>query len=627
MPGPLLDLQPVSSSARAAFLEGRNARRLPRDLRACWERVAGRVDPDLAIETDVLVQSRVAQRREALEPWLRLLPRAIESVKRELARRHHLLVFADVDAVVLHRSCEGWIADQADQAEIIDGSLWDETRKGTNAIGTTLVEQRPVAVHAEAHFASPYHGFTCYAAPVFDLRGELLGVLDATSVAARRESLGWLAVVAATQELERLVRGQMAGRGELLPLRAMERLLARFAGPAALFGPRGNLRVANPSMELASPELGRLQAEWPTVRRAISDGHASILGHHGSTVHLEPFHDGDGALLEVAVFCEAAPETVSRVSEGLPDGFSSFAGSDAVLQATVQRAKALAATELPITLLSETGTGKELLARAIHQASPRSSGPFVPLNCAALAPGLMESELFGYAPGAFTGASRDGRDGWLAQAHGGTLFLDEVADLPFTLQAALLRFLDGGAYARVGEACLRHADVRVLAATSRDLPSLVERGEFRADLYYRIGAVLFTLPPLRARTDLLAFAEQMLDRVGAEVGRCGLILGEDARELVRSHPWPGNVRQLKNALLHAAALVGSSRVVRASHFPPCDAGAAPRNAASTRDDAMRQALVRALREQHGNVSAAARVLGVARSTVYRMIDRYEIPRS
>ncbi|MEN0060558.1 MAG: sigma 54-interacting transcriptional regulator [Myxococcota bacterium] len=575
----------------------------------------------------MVVETDVRQRQEAVDRWIRRLPDALEAVNHELARRHHVLVFADADGVILHRTGQGWIADQADAAYIIPGSIWHEDRKGTNAIGTTLVERRPVAVHAAAHFASCYHDFTCYAAPVFDLRGDLLGVLDATTVADRRESLGWLAVVAATQQLDRLVRRTMDEPGRLLPLSSIERLLNRFSGPAVLVGARGNVRVA--SAQTGQGQLRDLRSVWPRIQQAVTAGESSLPAEAGGTLQLEPFTDLDGQLLEVAVFWETdRPRTSVTVARR--DPFAAFESPDPTLQDVCRRARTLAPTDLPLTLVSETGTGKEVLANAIHSASKRALGPFVPLNCGAIAPGVMESELFGYAPGAFTGAASGGREGWLAQAHGGTLFLDEVADMPPSLQSALLRFLDRGTYHRVGEQRMRHADVRVVAATSRDLAGLVDAGVFRPDLYYRIGAALLRLPPLRQRSDLAAFAQQLLDQVCVEAHVPVAVLADESLEAIETYRWPGNVRQLRYALMHAVAMCGSEGVVQVEHLPESIALASSADSvvasSPTREEATRQALLRALRASQGNITAAARTLGVARSTVYRMMERFGVAR-
>jgi transcriptional regulator with PAS, ATPase and Fis domain len=362
---------------------------------------------------------------------------------------------------------------------------------------------------------------------------------------------------------------------------------------------------------------------------------------------------------------------------GEPDAFDAILGTDPALLAAKRMAARFARTPLPVLLLAETGTGKELFARAIHAASPRHAAAFVALNCGALAPGLLESELFGHAPGAFTGAQRTGSLGKLAAADGGTLFLDEIAEMPEALQATLLRVLEDGSYYRVGEAHPRKSDFRLVCATCRDLPALVLSGRFRRDLFFRIQGACVTIPPVRERDDRFVLAQGLLASLAAEERIPCPELSTDAVAWLQAHPFPGNVRELKSALAHALVMSDGAPVIGAEHFPrvilrdtapPAPAVSAPMSSgvgpASTgfgpvstgfgpssggvapasggvgpvsaplsgpvsapvpstrrRDDIVQEAMVAALRECDGNVSEAARRLGVARSTLYRRMPQ------
>ncbi len=334
--------------------------------------------------------------------------------------------------------------------------------------------------------------------------------------------------------------------------------------------------------------------------------------------------------------------------------FEAILGHDPELLASIRMAARFASTRLPILLLAETGTGKELFARAIHEHSERRRAPFVPLNCGALAPTLLESELFGHAPGAFTGAQRAGSPGKLAAADGGTLFLDEIAEMPDSLQATLLRVLEDGSYYRVGESRARRSDFRLVCATCRDLPGIVASGRFRRDLFFRIHAACITLPPLRDRRDRMELARGLLSGLAEQSGVPCPALSDDALAWIERHPFPGNVRELKNALAHALVMAEGARIIDASCFPkvvlwepprPANAGGSPAETSPTgvtetgapetpsgstsgnwippvsgvrrRDDILHEAMSAALRDCAGNVSAAARRLGVARSTLYR----------
>jgi len=304
--------------------------------------------------------------------------------------------------------------------------------------------------------------------------------------------------------------------------------------------------------------------------------------------------------------------------------FDPILGTDPGLMAAKRMAARFAPTPLPLLLLAETGTGKDLFARAAHTASPRGSGPFVTLNCGALAPSLLESELFGHAPGAFTGAQRGGSQGKLAAADGGTLFLDEIAEMPETLQATLLRVLEDGSYYRVGESRQRKADFRLICATCRDLPNLVSEGRFRRDLFFRIQGACVTIPPLRTRDDRLGLARGLLAQLASQSAVPCPELADDAVAWILEHDWPGNVRELKSALSHALVMADGAAVVDRGCFPQVllrEPKAGPDSVPRKRAEILNDAMSTALRECDGNVAEAARRLGVARSTLYRRMPQ------
>jgi two-component system response regulator FlrC len=308
-----------------------------------------------------------------------------------------------------------------------------------------------------------------------------------------------------------------------------------------------------------------------------------------------------------------APETADR----------EFVTAEPAVLRLLELVDRVAARDIAVLITGETGAGKELVARRLHRASPRAAGPFVAVNCAAFPENLAESELFGHERGAFTGAERQ-RAGRFEEASGGTLFLDEVGELALPLQAKLLRVLEERRVRRIGGSEDLAVDVRVVAATNRDLEAEAERGTFRRDLYFRLAVLRVDLPPLRERPrDIPLLADHLLRRIAARLGGAQLAIGADAEAALARHTWPGNVRELRNALERAAVVRGEGVIgaadlgLRESAAP---AGAVPLD----RDEREREAVLAALRQAGGNREAAARLLGVSVRTLYYRLQRYGI---
>lgn len=638
----------------------------------------GTTDADLAVRRDRLAEV-FREEGELLGP-----------LAEQLAARSLVAIVADPDGVILAAHGSSSFDHPAARVRLTPGARWSEDVRGTNAIGTALVERRPVAVVGGAHYELRNHGLFCYAHPIFDGYGDVVAVLDVTGPVERHDPAVGVAVHAAGMSLERALRRLAYAQSGAGTIAAIERLVARSSSATLLVEASGRVGAINAHARealgidegaslrsdqvfgLSFAELQRMVVGSEHARRDLRFETAQATYH----VELDPLFGARGRALAVLVHLEregvrrvqvrsgrqgsAAQLTSAARLADLPSPTSSAAGGagstrtpvaphpafdvafgdDPAFVAAKSSATRFARAALPVLLLAETGTGKELFARAIHAASARADGPFIPLNCGALAGSVLESELFGYGPGAFTGASRTGADGKLAAADRGTLFLDEIAEMPDALQAALLRVLDDGVYFRVGEARARRSDFRLVCATCRDLPALVAEGKFRRDLFYRIHGASIVIPSLRVRTDRLVLADSLLATLAPART---LHLADDACQWILTHDWPGNVRELKSALVHAAALAEDGvilaedfpRVLLDSTAPPAPASTphavetpAPSSVAvasgetprpRTRVAIINEAILDALRDSAGNVSEAARRLGVARTTVYRVL--------
>lgn len=297
--------------------------------------------------------------------------------------------------------------------------------------------------------------------------------------------------------------------------------------------------------------------------------------------------------------------------------------SDSGMQRVIRTVEKLAPSDATVLLLGESGTGKELLARALHDLSRRAPKKFVAINCAAIPENLLESELFGYEKGAFTGAGKQTK-GKIEYAHEGTLFLDEVGDLPAPLQAKLLRFLQERVVERVGGREEIPVDVRIVCATHQNLQDMIAQSRFREDLYYRLSEIVIDIPALRMRDgDAVLLARAFMRKFADQQGKGVMHLAEDAVEAIESHAWPGNVRQLENAMKRAVIMADGNRIMRDDLGIVRDVGDPdPINLRQVREEAEKKAVVRALARSDGNLVKAAELLGVSRPTLYDLLNRF-----
>ncbi len=381
-------------------------------------------------------------------------------------------------------------------------------------------------------------------------------------------------------------------------------------------------------------DMLRIRGTWMVVTRIpIRDDDDQVMGGIGFVFYkeldyLKPF-------VEKFARLRGQPTTAERQLAEMRQAkysFSDFKGRSEATRQLLKRARQAAELDTTVLLLGETGTGKEVLAHAIHQASVRSERPFVCVNMAAIPENLLEAEFFGVAPGAYTGADRKGRVGKIELANEGTLFLDEVGDLPIGLQSKLLRVLQEQEFEPLGSNNITRVNVRVIAATSRDLKSMVEEGNFRADLYYRLNVLPIEVPPLRDRMDDISLlAENMLEDFSRATGLPLRHLDQSVVNLLRNYSWPGNVRELQNTLERAFIFSDENELTLAD-FPQLRKTVSDRQLSftsqpveplhKTLEKAEREALLNALKSAGNNRSHAARMLGVSRATFYEKLQRH-----
>jgi sigma-54 dependent transcriptional regulator, acetoin dehydrogenase operon transcriptional activator AcoR len=627
------------------FIEqGEAAPGLPPEIARSWLRARQDygVDPTLRRPLRTLRGDELEVRRRR-DPAYRLALPILEEFAARLGSMKHVLAYFDAAGWMLSIQGHQPVLERVAGIAFTPGACWSEESAGTNGPGTAIAEAKPVEVFASEHFVEAWQPWSCSAAPV--LRpGEAAptGLVDITGPwDAHSPQAIVLAKAIARAIEERLavaisVRDEVirfafrAARGRDEPLLAVDeagRILAT-NGPAAT-------RIGLAEGRLP-PDL-RQEVERLVAGAGQGDGELSwrdlrLVAH-------PVLHDGCpvGAVLRSVEEGSAAarPRGAGRPAAGgapprqaMRWSFEQILFESEGMRRAIELARVAARNDLPVVLGGESGTGKELYAQAIHGAGRRAAGPFVAVNCGSIPAPLVEAELFGYEPGAFTGGRRDGNPGKFEEAHGGTIFLDEVSELSPPGQTALLRVLQEREVVRLGGSAPRRLDVRVVAATNRDLPAEVAAGRFRQDLYYRLDVLFIPIPPLRQRVeDVPVLAQAFLAQAEAEVGRSGLSFTDEAIAALQAFPWPGNVRQLRNVVLRSAA-TAPRREIGALDLPPGvlapQAPVAPRPGGPAAQEARE---LEALLARHGwNVARAADALGVSRMTLYRRLKRHGLAR-
>lgn len=584
-----------------------------------WRRclIDHKLDPARTGPPQTFTESEVRRFTQPIEELIRAAMPELEGLARVLRDSGYCVNFADTNGTMLVSRLPGGDHERMFRdLNIYTGSNFAEACEGTNGVGTALAEQRPILVHRDEHFRERWSIFTCGVAPLFDHVGKLAGAVNITSSRSDLDRAAHQLALAIAVETARRIETSIFRRQfsacwiAVLPGDEGGGLVA-FDEDRRVVGAcrRGRSTLAlTDAMIQSGIDLPRLiQLDGRTERTEVT------------SVELRR---ADGAVLGQG---QIAPPAITKSSNMRAEhrrhgtanrfaGLHKLAGSDPVLIKGVKRLMAIGDHHLPILLRGETGSGKDLFARAIHSSSSRTRNNYVALNCAAMPESLIDAELFGYEAGAFTGARRDGSKGLIVQADGGTLFLDEIGDMPLSLQTRLLRVLENREVWPLGALKPVAVDIRLISATHRDLADMANRGRFRADLYYRIRGIELHLPALRERADK---AEIISHIAGEEAPNCRISQG--ARTMLLSYPFPGNMRQLRHVLRLAGCTAEHGLIVEADlDLPPINAGA------TGTDISERAVIVDALQNNGGRVAKAAQALKLSRATLYRKIKLLKI---
>jgi transcriptional regulator of acetoin/glycerol metabolism len=578
---------------------------------------------ELALESSTSVDVLLASNRLLIDAALPAIDYLAERQGKD-----GLIILANSDATIL--AVEGR-ADRLKGSGLQDitlGACWSEAARGTNALGTALVEARPTLIDCGEHYLDRLSDFSCTSVPIHCPQGDILGVLDLTREGplGRAHDSTALLAMAVSQIESRVFNASYPDEIVLAFHSRRQYLESPWQGLLAVSLGGQILAVSAQACQLLHAERSAL------VGRRCEE----FLGVDGLQL-LARLHQGGAGSLQTAkgeffyktlrapqrtINVSTPPRSVAKTAKPQPQpDLQSLAGSNARYARALRMARQGLANELPVLLLGETGTGKEVIARALHMAGARCDKPFVAVNCAAIPEGLIESELFGYREGAFTGSRRGGMVGRLQQAHGGTLFLDEIGDMPLALQARLLRVLQDRKVAPLGAGEEQDIDIALICATHRDLKRLVEEKHFREDLFYRVNGISVMLPALREREDFVGLVSRMLSKLDAP----DVVLHDDLDRVLAGYHWPGNIRQLEMVLRTALAMrEPGETVLTLDHLPDSmldELTATERpQAGSIRENEL-EMIRQSLDSHQGNVSAAADALGISRATLYRKLKQ------
>ncbi len=598
-----------------------------------------KLDPTRMQEAIILPTTAVREHQDQLEDFLHIARHGLQTLYQQVAGLGYAILLTDSHGVTVDFMGDIQLDPSLRKAGLYLGSNWNERHVGTNGVGTCISTGEALTVHLDDHFDATHIPLTCTAAPVYDAAGRMKAVLDISALSAPQhkdsQHLALQLVRMYAYQIENAYflhsyRDQwilrMSAAPEFLEVSPEYLLAVNASGevvgynrPAQLLfkaNARSDLMGAMISdlIDLNIDDLPAYLPTQPADRRALKI-HNSL--HVMFLSVMQPARIGRQAIQE---------DTASTI----PSELKALTGGDPVLEKQIHRAARLINSPISILITGETGSGKEYFAKALHSSSERRDGPFIPVNCAAIPDTLIESELFGYAPGSFSGASVRGKKGLIQEAEGGTLFLDEIGDMPKAMQTRLLRVLSEKEVQPVGAARPVPINVRVIAATHCRLESRVREGLFRDDLYYRLNGAHFILPPVRERKDLAWMIDRAIALQSSAQGSRPMSIDPEAKAVLLAHPWPGNLRELTNVIDFAAAVCINQQITTGdlpeylvNPEPKGDgAGLPPKDLSRHGPQAV--SLLSELQSCHWNVTAAAQNLGISRMTLYRRMKQHGI---
>jgi transcriptional regulator of acetoin/glycerol metabolism len=615
-----------------------------------WKRCLNdyQLDHDANNESVIITSQELKNHQQLMGDYFKIASDGVKSFGNALNQAGLAVLLADSQGVTVAKCLPNAEQEFFETKGFVLGSCWNEKLVGTNAIGTTSIEKKPLTVYGQEHYNSHSGNLSCSTAPIFDSLGNFMGCLNAScSTGSGGKETQFLTLKLVTMYARMIENSHFYHfhrNNIIIIIKPMNNFGEEGQECLIALSENGNIIGANRNsfsqyalaiMEdligkriesLLSLSIDELQSR---TQGGLTDSSITI-GNSDEQFKLQLHFPV--RLLNKNNATVKSKNKISKIHHGHPS-LEQLQGKDQAVVASINRIRKIINQDIPILLQGETGTGKEAFARAIHDESDRSNGPFIALNCAAIPESLIESELFGYQSGTFTGARKNGMKGKLSQANGGTIFLDEIGDMPIQLQTRLLRTLAEKEVLPLGAEFPEILDVKVISATHQNLIEQIKNKEFREDFYYRLNGMSLKLPALRERSDKDVVIKSVLESENNT--KENIKFDPNAYKLLLEYLWPGNIRQLKNVLKYALAIkdgltitVNDLPVELMDSNPPIEpvpvSDEKQHYTITNCTDQAANVLLNSLRKHKWNITGVAEELGICRSTIYRKMKKFKI---
>lgn len=613
------------------------------EIAASWARCRER-GLDMAVSYPPTVDNETLRQRQKEEAYL--LGAAKPVMHDILEQISEVSLFGvgyvcDRNNLLLALECPEPLRQMAELAGLREGVIWEEQYVGTNSINLAMDADAVRCSYGSEHYLDFFSIVSCVTAPIHNNDGEIVGSITITYYREFYNAILMGLIQTAAKLIEKQIWSfrynavmdyalNNSDEGVLILNSRMEILQVNKALLRMIDNPQADPAALDIQMlfkEIAFDEILFSEQMHTEIRETFLTHQKLTVRVNVDIYRIDAYGTQDGYVITCRDIGKLISDSRQFTGSSARFTFESIVTQDAHMRELIRQCRSIAKRDCPILLLGESGTGKEVFAQSIHNGSGRASKPFVAVNCAALPISLVESELFGYEKGAFTDGLATGKAGKFEIANGGTIFLDEIGELPLDVQAKLLRVLDNHTITRIGGSTEKKLDIRVIAATNRDLYQCVRQKSFREDLYYRINMFTLELPPLSQRQeDIPLLADYFLSRLSAENRDVTKSFSPEYLQALREHVWRGNVRELQNIVTRAYYLCPNATIT-VSQLPPGfvePAVSSPISHGGTVEDMERDLMERALRACDGNISKAAESIHVSRSTFYRKMKSYGI---